>query len=230
MSEIHKYDAYKKKLQGLCEEHNLIYVLKHDQYPMSLTLKPLQDLYSQMDMLESVEDKGYISQDAYLKFTMKDGEITHQTGGTFTIGDALFTKFRALFKNLHYCWVQYFFRDVMENGSLRKGRMPVIDEDEADDSQEDDMLDDAADLDDLEGPDLDDDIFTVSMDDPDIQKATSIVRAENKATVSLLQRRMQLSATKAVTLMEALEELGIVGPANGDEPREVLAADAPDDA
>lgn len=225
MSEITKYEAYKKKLEGLCDEHNLVYSLKHDQYPMTLTLRPLQDLYSQMDMLESVEDKGYISQDAYLKFIMEDGEITHATGGTFTISDNLFTKFRALFKNLHYCWVQYFFRDVIENQSLRKGKMPVIDEDEADDFPEDD-----ADLDaggELE--DLDDDLFTVDAEDPDIKQATAIVRAENKATAALLQRRMQVSAMKAVRLLDALEELGVIGPDNGKEPREVLEADTPDD-
>lgn len=227
MSEITKYEAYKKKLEGLCEEHNLTYRLRHDVYPMSLTIMPLQDMYTQMDMLESVEDKGYTSQDAYIKFIMEDGEISHKIGGTFTIGDALFTKLRALFKNLHYCWVQYFFRDVIENRSLRKGMMPVIDEDEAEDFPEEDVPEDEDD--ELDDGEMDDGLFAVDPDDPDIQKATSIVRAENKATLALLQRRMQITATKALRLMDALEELGVVGPANGEEPREVLAADAPDE-
>lgn len=228
MSEVTKYEAYKKKLEGLCEEHDLTYRLRHDVYPMSLTIRPVQDMYTQMDMLESVEDKGYTSQDAYIKFIMEDGEISHNIGGTFTIGDALFTKLRALFKNLHYCWVQYFFRDVIENRSLRRGMMPVIDEDEADDSPAEDAPEDEED--EPDDGDLDDDLFAVDPDDPDVRRAASIVRAENKATIALLQRRMQVTATKALRLMDALEELGVVGPANGEDPREVLAADAPDDA
>lgn len=221
MSEITKYEAYKKKLEGLCEEHNLTYRLRHDVYPMTLTISPLADMYSQMDMLESVEDKGYISQDAYIRFIMQDGEISHKIGGTFTIGDALFTKLRALFKNLHYCWVQYFFRDVIENGSLRSGKMPVIDEDEADEFPEDDIED--------ETEDLDDGFFVASPDDPDIQQATAIVRTENKASADLLQRRMNIGPAKAARLIDALEGMGIIGPDAGDEPREVLAADEPDD-
>ncbi len=33
-------------------------------------------------------------------------------------------------------WQQYFFRDVIEKRALRKGMMPVIDEEEADDLPE----------------------------------------------------------------------------------------------
>ena len=66
-------------------------------------------------------------------------------------------------------------------------------------------------------------------DDPDIQQATAIVRAENKATASLLQRRMNIGYAKAARILDALEELGVIGPYNGSEPREVLAADEPDD-
>lgn len=214
MSEITKYEAYKKKLEGLCDEHNMTFSIKHDTYPMTMTICPLTDMYSQIDMLASVEDKGYISQDAYIKFIMKDGEISIELGGTFPIGDTLFTKLRALFKNLNFYWTQFFFRDVIEKGALRPGNMPVIDEDEVDDFPEDD-------------DELDDDDW--DLDDTDIQMATSIVRAENEATAQLLQRRMKICAEKADRLIIELEDMGVIGPDNGCEPREVLASDEPDD-
>ena len=63
MSESTKYDAQKKKLDGLCEEHDLTYRLKHDRYPITLTIKPLTGM-DQQDMLADAENKDYISQDA----------------------------------------------------------------------------------------------------------------------------------------------------------------------
>ncbi len=34
MSEISKYEAYKRKLQGLCDEHDLVFRLRKDKYPL----------------------------------------------------------------------------------------------------------------------------------------------------------------------------------------------------
>ena len=62
-----------------------------------------------------------------------------------------------------------------------------------------------------------------------VQQATAIVRAENKATVALLQRRMNIGYAHAARLLDALEELGVVGPFNGADPREVLPSDEPED-
>ena len=67
------------------------------------------------------------------------------------------------------------------------------------------------------------------MEDPDIREAVAIVRSENKATTALLQRRMNIGYAKAARIMDALEELGVVGPFNGGEPREVLPFDEPED-
>ena len=64
---------------------------------------------------------------------------------------------------------------------------------------------------------------------PLIEQATQIVRAENKATVSLLQRRMAIGYSEASRLIDELEQRGVIGPYNGAEPREVLPFDVPDD-
>jgi S-DNA-T family DNA segregation ATPase FtsK/SpoIIIE len=49
-----------------------------------------------------------------------------------------------------------------------------------------------------------------------------VLRAEGKASTSLLQRRLRLGYTRAARMIDILEARGIVGPADGAKPREVL--------
>ena len=56
-----------------------------------------------------------------------------------------------------------------------------------------------------------------------IQQAISVVSREQKASVSLLQRRLRVGYPRAARLIDDLEKLGIVGPAQvGGRDREVL--------
>ena len=56
-----------------------------------------------------------------------------------------------------------------------------------------------------------------------IEKATEIVRQEQRASSSMLQRRLRIGYPRAARLIDELEELGIVGPAvSGGREREVL--------
>lgn len=55
-----------------------------------------------------------------------------------------------------------------------------------------------------------------------IEKAIKIVSPYDRASASLLQRRLSIGYADAEKLMEILESRGIVGPANGTYPREVL--------
>lgn len=224
MSEITLYEAQKKKLQGLCDEHDLSFRFRKDSYPITLTISPLAGMDAQMSMLENVEEVGYRSPDSSMTWIFEDGNLTTKvSGGTFTISKVLRTKIESILLKMISYWQQYFFRDVIERSALRTGMMPVINEDEANDLpdgaeplEENEIKDDG-------GPD------EISEDDPDIKEAVAIVRAENKATTSLLQRRMNIGYAKAARIMDALEELGIVGPYQGGEPREVLPADEPED-
>jgi len=60
--------------------------------------------------------------------------------------------------------------------------------------------------------------------DPLWDKAVEIVRAEGKASASLLQRRLRIGYTRAARLVEGMEERGIVGPPkDGTGVRPVLA-------
>lgn len=205
MSEKNKCDGYVKKLQGICDEHDLTYRLRLNEYPLSLTIKPVQGLYEQMSMLE--KDEGVLSPDAYLRFEIKDGEVNTTIGGTFIIEDVLFTKLRTLFKNIEYRWLQFFFRDIVENGTLKKDQLPAV-------------------SDDLDGPEPDDDASPdEDMDwEEQIQLATGIVRAENSASVDLLATRLGVNRTEAEIVLGELENRSVIN-----EIGQVLPWDEPDD-
>ena len=79
------------------------------------------------------------------------------------------------------------------------------------------------------GEDEADEGASPTMEDPDIKEAVRIVRMENMASASLLQREMSIGYAKAARIIDWLEELGVVGPFNGSQPREVLPYDEPDD-
>jgi S-DNA-T family DNA segregation ATPase FtsK/SpoIIIE len=55
-----------------------------------------------------------------------------------------------------------------------------------------------------------------------IQQCMEVIRSEQKASVSLLQRRLRLGYTRAARIMDELENRGIVGPNKGAEPRDIL--------
>lgn len=59
-------------------------------------------------------------------------------------------------------------------------------------------------------------------DEEIIERCIEVIRSEQKASVSLLQRRLRLGYTRAARIMDQLEDRGIVGPSRGAEPREIL--------
>ena len=58
--------------------------------------------------------------------------------------------------------------------------------------------------------------------------ALEVVVKSQKASASLLQRRLKVGYARAARLIEELEERGVVGPADGARPREVLVASLDD--
>jgi S-DNA-T family DNA segregation ATPase FtsK/SpoIIIE len=62
----------------------------------------------------------------------------------------------------------------------------------------------------------------IDEDEEIIQQCIEVIRSEQKASVSLLQRRLRLGYGRAARIMDELENRGIVGPSNGAEPREIL--------
>lgn len=224
-SEITLYEAQKKKMQGLCDEHGFVYAFAKDQYPILFTITPVAGVGAQQMMLEGLDDdKTYCSPEAYMTWIFEDGVLsTKVSGGTFIISTTLRKKIESILMKMISFWQQYFFRDLMEHHHLSAAQMPVINEAEAEEPPSEKVIPE-------KGEDTPEEATDETEIDADlIQRATTLVRFENKATVSLLQRRLGLGYAASSRLMDKLEELGIVGQYKGGEPREVLPFDAPTD-
>jgi S-DNA-T family DNA segregation ATPase FtsK/SpoIIIE len=59
-------------------------------------------------------------------------------------------------------------------------------------------------------------------DDPLYDKALEIVLQQGKASASYIQRRLKIGYNRAARLVEEMENKGVVGPAQGSRPRELL--------
>ena len=68
---------------------------------------------------------------------------------------------------------------------------------------------------------------TLSAEEQDelLPQAIRLVRQHERASASLLQRRLRIGYSKAAQLIDLLEQRGIVGPAEGGRSREVLEGD-----
>ena len=62
----------------------------------------------------------------------------------------------------------------------------------------------------------------IDEDEEIMQQCIEVIRSEQKASVSLLQRRLRLGYGRAARIMDELENRGIVGESKGAEPREIL--------
>ena len=65
-------------------------------------------------------------------------------------------------------------------------------------------------------------LFSDDDDDPLFEKALEIVLQQGKASASYIQRRLKVGYNRASRLVELMEEKGIVGPAKGSKPRDIM--------
>lgn len=68
--------------------------------------------------------------------------------------------------------------------------------------------------------------FDTDNDDDMYKDAVRVVVDSGKASASLLQRRLRVGYARAARLIENMEDQGIIGPADGARPREVLISSA----
>lgn len=61
--------------------------------------------------------------------------------------------------------------------------------------------------------------------DPLFEEAARMVLIQQNGSTSMLQRKFELGYNRAARIMDQLEAAGIVGPANGSKPRQVLVQD-----
>lgn len=62
--------------------------------------------------------------------------------------------------------------------------------------------------------------------DPFIDEAIRVVCQYDRASASLLQRKLSIGYARAARILDTLEEMGIVGPGEGSKPRDVLVRNA----
>lgn len=83
MNEVAKFEVYKEKLQGICDENNLVYSFKKDKYPIILTIRPTGGIEEQITMLENAEEDGYLdggmTQEVDLLARLKTAEAEGRT-------------------------------------------------------------------------------------------------------------------------------------------------------
>ncbi len=84
-----------------------------------------------------------------------------------------------------------------------------------------DYIDDEIFVDDDEEEDNEPGLFSDG-EDPLYDQALQIVVQAGKASASYIQRRLKIGYNRAARLVEDMEARGIVGPANGSKPREVI--------
>ena len=58
-------------------------------------------------------------------------------------------------------------------------------------------------------------------EDPLFSEALRVIINHDRASASLLQRRLSIGYARAARLLDELEERGLVGPKDGSKPREV---------
>lgn len=220
-NEASKFAAQRTKLKNICEAHDLTYTFIKNSYPIKLIIRPIKGVGEQMSMLETASEDSYISPDAYLLFTMKDGVLVYRMSKTFTISDTLFNKIKNIFKNMHYLWLQFFFRDLVEGGKLAAlgykmpdipesgGQQDAPRENEPDSSNlpgEAEPLEevDAEELDDAEEPAAD-----------ELTKATEIARQNGGVTQAMLEQQMGVTAERAIALLDNMESAGVIDFSNG---------------
>jgi len=120
-----KFEAQRERLEGICDENQLVYRFRGDQYPITLTIRPNNGVGVQLSML-AADEMGHISPNAYIRFSYEDGSLAYDIFGKFPIGDALFTKLRIVFVRMHMYYQQYFFRDIISRGLLAHNVMPYV--------------------------------------------------------------------------------------------------------
>ena len=210
LSESARFAVYREKLKGICEANNLSYVFIKNAYPIKLVIRPLGGVGEQMSMLEEATEDNYISPGASILFTVKDGNLTYRMSKTFTISDTLFNKIKNIFKNMHYLWLQFFFRDLVEGGKLAAFgyKMPDIPESGG---QQDAPRENEPDSSNLPGEAEP----LEEVDAEELTKATEIARQNGGVTQAMLEQQMGVTTEKAIALLDDMESAGVIEFSNG---------------
>ncbi|MCK5842020.1 MAG: hypothetical protein KAH31_07625, partial [Candidatus Sabulitectum sp.] len=62
----------------------------------------------------------------------------------------------------------------------------------------------------------------LNFDDPILEEVKKVIIHQQRASVSMIQRKFRVGYGRAGKLIDMLEQLGVVGPHVGSKPRDVL--------
>jgi len=65
-------------------------------------------------------------------------------------------------------------------------------------------------------------VETEPAEDPLYEPAVSVVREAGKASADMLQRTLKIGYARSARLLDMMEDEGVIGPAEGNEPRKIL--------
>lgn len=102
-------EALENKLGETLNNEGMVFTLKTDKYPITLTISPNASPAAQMELF-SVSD-GSSSTDALMQFIFKLDALEIRTDNRFVISDALMSKIKGQAKKIHHAFLEGFFAE-----------------------------------------------------------------------------------------------------------------------
>lgn len=129
------FRALEDKLANLLDANNMMHNMKHDRYPITLTIMQNKAVDAQME-LYSVAEGNVSSPESVLRFTFTLDGLEIQTDDRFVITDELLSKIKGQAKKLHAEYVHAYFAATANMGLLSRATDAAPEVDEAEDEAE----------------------------------------------------------------------------------------------
>lgn len=119
--------SLENKLGETLNNEGMVFTLKTDRYPITLTISPNASPAAQMELF-SMND-GSSSTDALMQFIFKLDALEIRTDNRFVISDALMSKIKGQAKKIHHAFLEGFFAERVStrNDALPTGNQAVYD-------------------------------------------------------------------------------------------------------
>lgn len=113
--------ALENKLGETLNNEGMVFTLRTDRYPITLTISPNASPAAQMELF-SMND-GSSSTDALMQFIFKLDALEIRTDNRFVISDALMSKIKGQAKKIHHAFLEGFFAEHIR---LLSKEAPVV--------------------------------------------------------------------------------------------------------
>ena len=113
--------ALENKLGETLNNEGMVFTLKTDRYPITLTISPNASPAAQMGFFATNGDSS--STDALMQFIFNLNALEIRTDNRFVISDALMSKIKGQAKKIHHAFLEGFFAEHIR--LLSKAATPV---------------------------------------------------------------------------------------------------------